>query len=160
LYLLVVLALVLPGCTGGTGTGPAEEGEGGETAIAVTAEQLTREYSTDEKAAEAKYQGKTIAVEGVVHHVNTPEPPFDVAVVLTGFNPDEPDVMKQTSVVCTLRNRGDADKVAEGQKVKLQGLMGSLMLNTVSVGDCVILEVGPAPAAPTPPGTEDTETNP
>lgn len=116
----------------------------------MTAEELTREWSTDEKAAETKYGGKTIAVEGIVDNVKTAERPFPASVVLTGFNPDEPDVLKRMTVVCALRNPDDAEKVAAGQKAKLQGIMGSMMMNTVSVGDCVILEVGPAPAPESP----------
>jgi hypothetical protein len=90
---------------------------GPDTAIRITAEQLTKEYATNDKAADAKYKGKQLVVEGVV--AVQPAQENTNTVLLEGFNPDA-EKPKRVAVF-SVRLEKEFRALKKGQKVKVRG---------------------------------------
>jgi hypothetical protein len=91
-----------------TATGPSDKNP------AVSAQQLTEEFAKDEEAAETKYKGKVIDVEGVIKDITKSPPTVDLegsngAIVSCRFYPEN-----SPSAVMV-------EKVNKGQKVKVKG---------------------------------------
>src|SRR5688572_25911195 len=72
-------------------SGPAQEG-----AKPIQAAALTQELAKDEKATKAKYNGKTLIVQGKVVQVETPKDKV-LRIKLAGHNEKEKDVIR---VIC------------------------------------------------------------
>ncbi len=96
--------------------------------ISITADQLTREYTTDEKAADAKYLNKAIEVSGTVIEVNNNQD-GGIMLVLKSTDPT-------TCVQCTLRDKGA--KVTTGQNVIVKGFCSGNGITGVTLTDCVM----------------------
>jgi hypothetical protein len=96
--------------------------------ISITADQLTKEYTADEKAADAKYLNKAIEVSGTVIEVNNNQD-GGIMLVLKSTDPT-------TCVQCTLRDKGA--KVAPGQNVTVKGFCSGNGITGVTLTDCVL----------------------
>lgn len=96
--------------------------------ISITADDLTREYTADETAADAKYLNKAIEVSGtVVEVINNQD--GGTMVILKSIDPT-------TAVQCALRDRNA--KVAVEQHVVIKGFCSGNGITGVSLTDCVI----------------------
>src|SRR5205823_10883736 len=108
----------------------------------VTAEELWKEYGQDKKAADAKYKGKYLEVEGVLDSVAGPGqtwPQFFGRKVQNASFP--------STVIAKFRSAEDTKKVTSlttGQKVKFRGVCrGDPDSFSLWFEQCVLVEVGP-----------------
>lgn len=96
--------------------------------IAVTAQQLSKEYSADEKAANAKYLNKAIVVTGTISEIDTNENGGLMVVLQTG----DPIA----GVQCTMRDK--ADKPVVNEQVTIKGFCSGNSITGVTLTDCVL----------------------
>lgn len=94
---------------------------GPDPAVAVGAAQLAQEYARDPKAADQKYKGKQLLIEGTVAEVTAHKPDALLrrSIVLEG----DPKAEKPLPVEAVMPNADPRPvaKLAKGQKVKLKG---------------------------------------
>lgn len=112
---------------------PAPTKDPVESAIKITAEDLLAEYQDNEVAADNKYEGKILLVEGVVDNVGK-DIFGDVYVTLGG--PFE-------NVQCTFDKQTEIDKVSElhpGDKIKVLGKCTGESITSPMMDDCSIVE--------------------
>ena len=96
--------------------------------ISITAANLAKEYSTNEKDADAKYLNKAIDVSGTISEVDKNQDGGVMIVLQT----DDP----AAGIQCTLREKG-ADPV-KGQNIEIKGFCSGNGITGVSLTDCVI----------------------
>ena len=96
--------------------------------IAITAIALSKEYSANEKAADAKYLNKAIEVSGMVSEVEKNQDGGLMVILQT----DDP----MAGVQCTMRDPGAA--AAKGSQVTIKGFCSGNGITGVSLTDCVI----------------------
>lgn len=154
---LLVSAVLAGGCrqsptTAGNRTAPstaAEERTPDKVDFLLTSEQLAKEYETDRTAADQKYKGKWIEVEGPMESVLV-LPSGDVNIRLAGFQAD-PNKFGGHSVR-GVPPAADADKLkalTPGQMVKLKGKVYRETAGTfIDLAPCAIVSIGPDPAIP------------
>ncbi len=125
---VLVLALI------GVGTGiylfykpPAGADE--STGIPVTATELAKQFTTDEKKANTDYLGKVLQVSGTVSEVTKNQ---DGATVVT-FETGDP----MAPVLCTMEDKSAA--VTASQKLELKGFCNGNNLGVV-LNRCVIVK--------------------
>jgi hypothetical protein len=129
-----VAAVLSLGCSGGgsgPGSGPGgkgDKGDGGAKAqprkadFSLTAEELTREFFTNEKEAAKKYQGKVVEVTGEVAAVQSKDRGKYVIVQLKGAKKNEKDLvgtLVQVGLLPEFHKTGV--QLSRKQKVKLTG---------------------------------------
>jgi hypothetical protein len=109
---------------------PRKAEEGGEVATAqqrkadftLTAEEITREFLADEKAADKKYKGKVLAITGDVEGVGSPEGGQIAIIILKGARKNEQDLSgSRVSFVPVPAFTETALKLSGEQKVKVTG---------------------------------------
>jgi uncharacterized protein (DUF1330 family) len=109
---------------------------------------LAKEYEADPKAADLKYKGKWLLVEGKVSDVVLGYAD-DVTVVLRGFNKDPKKAILGHSARCHL-NKDDTARAAnltKGQKVTVKGeCNGGALAFFIDLLKGELVEVGPDPA--------------
>ena len=126
---ITVLVLILIG----VGTGfylwnkPHKKVENAKS-IAITAATLAKDYSTNEKDADAKYLNKAIDVSGTISEVDKNQDGGVMIVLQT----DDPTA----GVQCALRDKG-ANPV-KGQNIEIKGFCSGNGITGVSLTDCVI----------------------
>ena len=124
--LIAVLVLIIIG----VGTGiylwnkPHPKAKNG---IPVTAERITKEYSSDEKASNTKYLDKTLEVTGVISSVTKNQDGGIVATLETG------DPMSE--VQCTFLDKNVS--ISKGQKITIEGFCRGNNMGVI-LNDCVI----------------------
>jgi hypothetical protein len=152
-----LLAGVLPavGCEKGPAgpAGPAPAGTAAEPQapakvdFTLTSEQLAREYETDRAAADQKYKGKWVEVEGPMESVLV-LPSGDVNIRLAGFQAD-PKKFDGHSVR-GVPPAADGEKLkglTRGQKVTLRGKVYRETAGSyIDLVPCAIVSIGPDPA--------------
>ena len=124
LILIIGIALIL-GCGGGSGSSttsnpgtPASPNTGAappaEKPIAIDAKALTKEYDSNELAADGKYKGKSLAVTGKIS--NIAETLGNITVSLEGHEFTK-------TVMCSFEESEKASVVAlkKGDKITLTG---------------------------------------
>lgn len=115
---LAGLALVLAAvaCLANGGASAADD-----KPLAITAEQLAKEFKTDAAAAEKKYKGKTLVVEGKIHDQYDKKVTGEPSTILWGFQ--EKELAVPTLVQCTFikEQQEKASKLKKDDKVKVQG---------------------------------------
>jgi len=102
-----------------------------EQGIAITAQELFAAYSSDEKAANARYLNKVLAVSGEVLSAEKNQDGQSVAV-LRGESGDD---LLSGGVMCTMREKDVA--IPPGDKVVLKGICTGFA-NDVHLTDCVV----------------------
>ena len=128
------LALVLAGALW-LGDGSASAAD--DKPLAVSAEQLAKDYKSDPAAADKKYKGKLLLVEGKVHDLFGKEIAGEPAVVLWGFRQKELEVPTLVQCIFTKEQQEKASKLKKDDKVKLQGKCeGSLARIFVVLKSC------------------------
>lgn len=96
--------------------------------IPLTAVNLAKEYSVNEKAADAKYLNKAIEVSGIISEVDKNQDGGIMIVLQT----DDP----AAGIQCALHHKG-ANPV-KGQNVVITGFCSGNGITGVSLTDCVI----------------------
>jgi hypothetical protein len=118
-----------------------------EASLPITAQRLGREYEADRNAADKKFKGKLLSVEGEVWLNNIAHPLFSIE--LQAATRDEDNVRL---VVCSLRKdlegKLSPDAVKVGQKATLRGRCAGLdQVERVVLTDCEPV-AGAGPSAP------------
>jgi predicted Zn finger-like uncharacterized protein len=105
--------------------------------LPVTADELRREYAADPKAANAKYQGKTLRVTGVLHEYIAPDP--------GGVgNEREPILSLQPNVEpwvwCYFAPSRDAEVrgLRPGQRVTVRGRCDGIFVGQIKMTGCSV----------------------
>ncbi len=147
---LAVTALVSACATTPPGAGPSgpgvstaraagREGAGearGEAAAdpearAIPAARIVRDYQEDEKAADARYRGRRVILEGRVTNINDV---FGTQALMVRDSESEPGLQ------CYLARAEDARKVKVGDTVTLQGkIRGGELGAFMVVDDCALM---------------------
>lgn len=93
---------------------------GPDPVISVSAEQLTKDFASDEKAAALKYKGKPLIIEGTVAQLDHKKDAFLEAhtVYLQGH---DPKADKPVRVMVFNFDKGAFAKLKEGQRIKVKG---------------------------------------
>jgi len=129
-----------------TGTRPTDEGPATNPEIKTTAEAFAKEVLADEKAAESKYKGKVVELEGQVQYANKIIG-NDRMITLVGAKKKPTDVVG-LNIACVPAAEGK-DKMwwlGRGEKVKVIGRVSPYMsTSSVTLEQCTITEVGKNP---------------
>lgn len=114
----------------------------GPAGVKTTAEALARDVVADPKAAEGKYNGKVVEVDGEVEFANKVINPNGFS--LKGAKKKPTDVVG-VNVVCTVPKgaEGKAWRLGSGQKVKVTGTATVTALG-VYLADATVEELEPA----------------
>jgi len=114
----------------------------------LTSEQLAKDYETDSAAANKKYTGKWVEVEGPMQFVLV-LPGGDVNISLVGFNPD-PNKFGGHTVrgIPPAEEREKLKGLVPGQKVKLKGKVDRANAGFIELVPCALVAIGPDPAIP------------
>jgi hypothetical protein len=118
------------------GSGAAAQDK--EGVIKLDPEAFAKEVKKDERAAAAKYKGKTIELSGKVAdvHRNASGDPFlSLPAKTAGI----------LGVSCFLKDKNVFGKVVKGQEVTVRGRYPDLQFG-VQLLDCELVKVGPSPA--------------
>jgi len=127
LVVIVLLALVAAGTGFYLWNKPHKKVEDAK-GISITAEALSKEYNTDEKATDAKYLNKAIEVSGVVAETDKNQDGGIMVILQTG----DP----ATGIQCAMRDKGAT--AAKGRNVTIKGFCSGNGMTGVSLTDCVI----------------------
>jgi hypothetical protein len=96
--------------------------------ISTTAQALSKEYTENEKQADAKYLNKAIEVSGVVNEVDKNQDGGTMVILQT----DDP----VAGIQCTMREKGIT--AGKGQNVTIKGFCSGNGITGVSLTDCVL----------------------
>ncbi len=96
--------------------------------IVVTATNLSKEYTEDEKKADAKYLNKAVEVAGIIEESDKNQD-GGIMLILQTTDP-------VAGVQCTMRDKGIV--VSKGQNVVIKGFCSGAGITGVSLTDCVI----------------------
>jgi hypothetical protein len=108
-----------------------------EPKFTVTAEELHKEFKTDKKAAETKYQGQVVEVKGTVN---------SLGVNVSSQAYVDLEVPKEfVGVMCYTADKEPWAKVAPGQQVKLKGRWPKGAFSA-QLMNCVFTEAKSSPA--------------
>lgn len=139
LSLAALLAALLPGCGGGN-KNDSPGGDRGGPPIKVTAEQLSKDFVADHRAAGQKYGVRMLEVEGTVVGINGPER----VVRLEGTRRADNFPMP-VSCKLSLARGEQVVKLSKGQKVKVVGhITSTSTVAGVNLGDCDLIELTPS----------------
>jgi hypothetical protein len=124
-----------------TGEVPKEH----QAAYSVTAARITEEFHKNAVAAEKKYQGKLIAVEGTVLSTYQNSVRQIGGIVLTGSNPKS-DVRFPLQVSCDLKKKFVArvGLLGKGQKVRVKGTFANASGGNVTLMEAEYEELTPS----------------
>jgi tRNA_anti-like len=101
---------------------------GPDPAIPVTADQLTEAYAADTKAADAKYKGKWVFVEGVVLELR----PDEASVILAGAGKKDGNSLRVSASYPDNRKK-DFAALKKGDKAKIKGECGGEFLGSITL---------------------------
>jgi hypothetical protein len=110
----------------------------------VTPEELTRAFRTDPKAAEKKYGGRVIEVEGEVLSSDMPELSANWVLKLPGAQvpgDERPGKLVDCNFEPGSRSFERARKVKAGQKVTVRGKVDGALAYGVRLVECELVEV-------------------
>lgn len=97
---------------------PAEEkAEPAEKAVKVEAKKIIKEFEENEAAADAKYNGKTLQVSGVVDKVDTEVWDDEQYVIRVGAGGD----FEFITVNCNDQSQSDVTSIKKGQDIVVVG---------------------------------------
>jgi hypothetical protein len=129
ILLIIVLLLVGGGITAYKMWNKPHATVEDQEAIAISTDSLVAEYNANEKAADAKYLTKAIAVKGEVYKVEKNQDGQTTVL----FNSVDP----MSSVFCTMRDKGE--KVDSGAVVTLKGFCSGHTTD-VLLTDCIVVK--------------------
>lgn len=103
-----------------------------EPQISITSEDLAREYSDNEVAADNKYKGKTVELTGKILEI-AKDFTDDAYIVLPGSNEYSAD-----QVHCSLKNNNDIASFKKGQNITIIGIVDGSIMGSPMVKKCFI----------------------
>ncbi len=105
-------------------------------AILLTVEEMHSAFKGDSAAAEARFAGKVLNVTGLVSIISVDDTSDNPCLILTGAN-----VIEMRNVVCSFdKEYGPVlSRLAEGQRVTVQGTYNSRTVNILLMVDCVLV---------------------
>lgn len=154
LAILIASVLLATGCsqssatrttTGATASGSAgvateSQADSGSPAT-VSAEELARDFKTDPAAADKKYKGHTLILEGKVHDVYDKNISGEPTLVLWGYREKPTDVPKLVQCFFPESVQGELKSYKKDQKVKIKGKgAGSIDTLHYQVKDCTFVK--------------------
>lgn len=126
ILLIVGILIVIGGIVGYMMWNKPPRSAEDEKGIAISTDSLIAEYARDEKAADAKYLNKAIAVRGTVAKVEKNQD-GQTTVLMASADP-------MSSVFCTMRDKGAA--LDSGATVTLKGFCSGHTMD-VLITDCI-----------------------
>jgi hypothetical protein len=136
--------------------GPASAGgqaaEPASPALAVTADQLARDFQADEKSARAKYQGRWLVINGVYKEAYERNLGGTVSRMFYFTDYNDPGTKHTCAVGCKVdaAHWPKLDGLTQGQKVKVRARCTGGGYQSVALADGELLEAGPDPAVAVP----------
>jgi hypothetical protein len=153
-FVLTLAALLAAGCTrdpapAGIASAGGEKTEvpSTEPAFTLTSDQLARDYEVDRAAADGKYKGRWLVVEGSLEDFDL----FSSGRVLARLTGSGGDARKLSApgIRCEFVPKATArlTDLTKGQKLMCKGkCAGAAGGNFVDLAECELLEIGPDPA--------------
>jgi hypothetical protein len=116
-------------------------------AILLTAGELGKEYKLNRSAADSKYKGKWLAVEGLLADIDVDSLRGGIVITLGGYKADEADTSNEIRCVIP---PGDADRIlrtSRGQRLEVRGRCSGMTANLfIDLLECdQVLLRGPDP---------------
>lgn len=130
--LLFVFILALSGIMGAIYmyNKPHKDFTGARADYALSAEELQKEFGSDEPAATAKYMSKTIEVTGIISKINSGE---EKVLSITLKTADD-----NSSVICSLGDGIKPDELKSGGNVTVRGELSGYLMDVI-MNNCVIV---------------------
>lgn len=97
--------------------------------VEVSASQIVTDYEADEKAADAKYLGKIVLVNGTIAEIATEEGSKKIHLAT-----DNPISM----VICELEDDKKAEEWKAGDEIKIKGLCSGYLSDVHIEQSCVV----------------------
>lgn len=97
----------------------------------VTAEELQKEFSSDEKDASEKYLNKVIEVTGTLTNADISEGKA-ISIVLATQN-------DMSSVICNFRKPENPEKLRKDEKITIRGELSGFLMD-VLLNNCIIVD--------------------
>ena len=129
LIALIVLALIGAAFGYYLYNKPVESLEHKKADVAISADQLLKEYESDEKAANDKYLGKIVEVSGKVIDITNEE--GKKKVNLETSNPI-------SAIICELEGSGDTGNLKAGDDVKMKGKCTGYLSDVILVQSSIV----------------------
>ncbi len=126
---LVVLALIGGGIGYYMYNKPVESLEHKKADVMVSADQLLKEYESDEKTANEKYLGKVVEVSGKVADITNEE--GKKKVNLETSNPI-------SSIICEMEEKMSTGDLKAGDNVKMKGMCSGYLSDVILVQSCIV----------------------
>jgi hypothetical protein len=98
--------------------------------ISITADALLKEYTANEKAADARYLNKAIEVAGTVSEIEKNQDGGLMVILQTAD--------ATAGIQCAMRDAGTV--VTKGQKVTIKGFCSGSGIMGISLTDCVLIK--------------------
>ncbi len=118
------------GCSGGDATSKVKTATPEAT---VTAADLIKAYADDFGAADQKYKGKIIVVDGFVEGMS-PDP--DLPTINLDDDPSKSDDFNSPFVACDFDKSAELPKVNVGDRIKIKGICEGKMVNIIALAGC------------------------
>ncbi len=130
-FLIALIVLALIGAAFGyyLYNKPVESLEHKKADVMISADQLEKEYESDEKAANGKYLGKVVEVNGKIAEVTNEEGKNKVS--LETSNPI-------SAVICELEGNGKTDNLKAGDQVKMKGKCTGYLSDVILVQSSIV----------------------
>jgi hypothetical protein len=98
--------------------------------VLVNAVGFAAEFDANQPAAEAKWGGQRVTMSAKITNIDTGRVSFG--------DLGKPGEFTMTQISCALKDKGQALKVKNGQRVKITGTVGSQFVGVIDLKDCVI----------------------
>ncbi len=99
----------------------------------VTAADLIKAYADDFGAADQKYKGKIIVVDGFVEGLS-PDP--ELPTINLDDDPSKTKDFNSPFVACDFDKSAELPKVNVGDRIKIKGICEGKMGNIIALGEC------------------------
>jgi hypothetical protein len=116
--------------------------------VAITEEDLAKEWKASREETQKKYKGKRLEVSGVVYSADSNNPAELPMVTLLGAQEKKGKIDQQTTIHCRLPESDESkvDQLARNQKVIIRGVFSEISGGAPLLVDCELGEVGPSTA--------------
>jgi hypothetical protein len=129
LVALIVLALIGAGFGYYLYNKPVESLEHKKADVVISADQLVKDYESDEKSANQKYLGKVVEVSGKVTEITSEE--GKKKVNLETSNPI-------STVICELEESLNTGNLKKGDDVKMKGMCSGYLSDVILVQSSIV----------------------
>jgi hypothetical protein len=129
----------------GSDKGTKERPRHDPSAVAVTAEELAKEWAASRSATRQKYKGKRIEVRGVVFEATSDNVSEQPQVLLYSHRDREKGVTNPIDCLFPSREEKRIHSLAQGQTVTIRGTLSDVG-HGVPLVDCELVGAGASPA--------------